>query len=359
MKNNKIFFNSKILYIFFITLSLNIFFCPAVKSDVKSFDINNIDISRPFEINFNKNEVIDEGFKEAFSKLTKLILNSSDQKKVKSTKINEIKGMIESFSIKEEKFINEIYYVNLGVSFNKKKIYNYLEKKNVFPSIPVKKKILFIPIIINESNKELLIFSENEIFKIWNDDIKNFHLIEYILPTEDLEDLRIIKKNYDSIENYNFKEIISKYDLTDNIVALIFKGKKKARILSKINIQKNVVIMNQSFVDLEMNDNDQVKKIVDTLKTTYEDNWKDYNQINTSIKLPLNIKIDNYDILKILNFEKNMTDSDLIYDFFITKFDKNFTYYQIIFNGTPNIFLKNMSEKNYEFDTQNRVWILK
>ena len=359
MKNNKIFFNSKILYIFFITLSLNIFFCPAVKSDVKSFDINNIDISRPFEINFNKNEVIDEGFKEAFSKLTKLILNSSDQKKVKSTKINEIKGMIESFSIKEEKFINEIYYVNLGVSFNKKKIYNYLEKKNVFPSIPVKKKILFIPVIINESNKELLIFSGNEIFKIWNDDIKNFHLIEYILPTEDLEDLRIIKKNYDSIENYNFKEIISKYDLTDNIVALIFKGKKKARILSKINIQKNVVIMNQSFVDLEMNDNDQVKKIVNTLKTIYEDNWKDYNQINTSIKLPLNIKIDNYDILKILNFEKNMTDSDLIYDFFITKFDKNFTYYQIIFNGTPNIFLKNMSEKNYEFDTQNRVWILK
>ena len=359
MKNNKIFFNSKILYIFFITLSLNIFFCPTVKSDVKSFDINNIDISRPFEINFNKNEVIDEGFKEAFYKLTKLILNSSDQKKVKSTKINEIKGMIESFSIKEEKFINEIYYVNLGVSFNKKKIYNYLEKKNVFPSIPVKKKILFIPIIINESNKELLIFSENEIFKIWNDDIKNFHLIEYILPTEDLEDLRIIKKNYDSIENYNFKEIINKYDLTDNIVALIFKGKKETRILSKINIQENVIIMNQSFVDLEMNDNDQVKKIVNTLKTIYEDNWKDYNQINTSIKLPLNIKIDNYDILKILNFEKNMTDSDLIYDFFITKFDKNFTYYQIIFNGTPNIFLKNMSEKNFEFDTQNKVWILK
>ena len=359
MKNNKIFFNSKILYIFFITLSLNIFFCPAVKSDVKSFDINNIDISRPFEINFNKNEVIDKGFKEAFTKLTKLILNSSDQKKVKSTKINEIKGMIESFSIKEEKFINEIYYVNLGVSFNKKKIYNYLEKKNVFPSIPVKKKILFIPIIINESNKELLIFSENEIFKIWNDDIKNFHLIEYILPTEDLEDLRIIKKNYESIENYNFKEIINKYDLTDNIIALIYKGKKETRILSKINIQKNVVIMNQSFVDQEMNDNDQVKKIVDTLKTIYEDNWKDYNQINTSIKLPLNIKIDNYDNQKISNFENDMIDSDLIYDFFITKFDKNFTFYQVIFNGTPNIFLKNMGEKNHEFDTQNRVWILK
>ena len=359
MKNNKIFFNSKNLYIFFITLSLNIFFFSTVKSDVKSFDINNIDISRPFEINFNKNEVIDKGFKEAFSKLTKLILNSSDQKKVKSTKINEIKGMIESFSIKEEKFINEIYYVNLGVSFNKKKIYRYLEKKNVFPSIPVKKKILFIPVIIDENNKDLLIFSENEIYKIWNDDIKNFHLIEYILPTEDLEDLKIIKNKYESIENYDFKEIISKYSLNDNIVALIFKGKKKTRILSKINIQKNIVIMNQSFSSLEINDNDKIRKIVGALKTIYEDNWKDYNKINTSIKLPLNIKIDNDDNLKILDFEKDLTDSDLIHDFFIIKFDKNFTYYQVIFNGTPNIFLKNMSEKNHEFDTQNRVWILK
>ena len=30
--------------------------------------------------------------------------------------------MIETFTIKEEKFVNEIYYVNLGVSFNKKNI---------------------------------------------------------------------------------------------------------------------------------------------------------------------------------------------------------------------------------------------
>ena len=42
--------------------------------------------------------------------------------------------MIESFSIKEEKFVKEIYYMNLGVSFDKKKIYNYLEKKNIFPA---------------------------------------------------------------------------------------------------------------------------------------------------------------------------------------------------------------------------------
>ena len=50
---------------------------------------------------------------------------------------------------------------------------------------------------------------------------------------------------------------------------------------------------------------------------------------------------------------------DLIYDFFIKKFDKDFTYYQVIFNGTPNIFLKTMSDNNYKFETQKNIWILK
>ena len=48
--------------------------------------------------------------------------------------------MIESFTIKEEKFIDQIYYVNLGVTFNKKKVFSYLENNNIFPSIPKKKK---------------------------------------------------------------------------------------------------------------------------------------------------------------------------------------------------------------------------
>ena len=72
--------------------------------------------------------------------------------------LNEIKGMIESFSIKEEKFVNEIYYVNLGVSFNRKKVFSFLERNNIFQSIPLKKKILFINVIIDEEKKQLLIF---------------------------------------------------------------------------------------------------------------------------------------------------------------------------------------------------------
>ena len=59
------------------------------------------------------------------------------------------------------------------------------------------------------------------------------------------------------------------------------------------------------------------------------------------------------------DFEKKLNDSSLIYDHFISKFDKDFVYYRIIYNGTPNNFLKSMSDVGYNFNTQNKFWILK
>ena len=129
------------LYIFHISISKYIF--STTKVQAKAFNIDNVEISKPFEINFNKNKVIDDGFNKAFLKLISLIVDSSNQGLIKDIKLNEIKGMIDSFSIKEEKFIDEVYHVNLGVSFNKKEIFNYLEKEIFFHQYLLKKFYLF------------------------------------------------------------------------------------------------------------------------------------------------------------------------------------------------------------------------
>ena len=356
--NNKI-IHSKILYIFFTFLSLILFFFSTVNLYAKTFNINNIEISKPFEMKFDKNEVINDGFERAFFELISLIVKSKDQIKIDNVNLNEVKGMIESFSIKEEKFIDNVYYVNLDVSFNKKKIFNFLEKNNIFPSALKKKKFLFIPIIIDEKQDDLLIFSKNKIFENWNRVNKSSHLIDYILLTEDLEDISLIKSNYEFIEEYDFKEITDKYFLNDSIIALFFKSKNDVRILSRIKIKDEINIKNQSFTNIDLDDNNQSIKIINDLKTIYEDYWKDMSQINTSIKLPITVKASNLDNLKISKFEKNLDQADLIYNFSISKFDKDFIYYQIIFNGTPNSFLKMMSENNFFFNTQNKIWSLK
>ena len=359
MKINKFNYHYRTKFIFFIFLFLLIFFFSTGKVRAKAFEITDIEISKPFEMGFNKNKVLDEGFQRAFKKLILLVVNSSDQKKMNNVKLNEIKFMIESFSIKEEKFINEIYYLNLGVSFNRKKIFKYLENRNIFPSIPNKKKLLYLPIVIEEDKKNLFIFTNNKIFQEWSQFKENHHLIEYVLPTEDLEDLEMIKKKYENLEQYDFKEVINKYYLNDAIISLIFKNKNKIRILSRISIKNDVYLKNRSFAGLDLNDPNHIKKIIKDLKTDFEDYWKTINLINTSIKLPLRIKIKSSREKQIKFFENVLEETDLIYDFFINKFDNQYIIYEIIYNGSPDVFLKSMTEKKLNFDIQEKDWVLK
>ena len=347
------------VYIFFVFLYVIIFFFSTTKVNSKGFFIDNIEVSKPFELNFNKNRVIDKGFNKAFYELISLLVTSKDREKINLVKLNEIKGMIESFTIKEEKFIDEIYYVKLGVTFNKKKVFNYLTQKNIFPSMPNKIKFLFIPIIIDEKKKDLKIFNDNQIFDEWNNDLKSFHLIEYVLPTEDLEDLNLIKKNYEIIEQYDFKEITKKYFLKNSIITLIFINDNEVRILSRITSKNDVKLNNKTFLGVDLKNFNQRKQIINELKNFYEDGWKKINQINTSIKLPLTIKISTKDNFKISKFERTLSEIDLINNFFIYKFDNNFVYYQIVFNGTPSLFLNLMSDKKYMINTDNKLWILK
>ena len=108
MKFNIKFCNYKKIYIHFCFLALlNIFFSTE-NIQARTLIVNDIEISTPFEINFDKNEIIEKGFTEAFDRLILSITQTKDQKKFKNPSISIIKGLIETFSIKEEKFINEI-----------------------------------------------------------------------------------------------------------------------------------------------------------------------------------------------------------------------------------------------------------
>lgn len=234
-----------------------------------------------------------------------------------------------------------------------------MEKKNIFPTQPIKKNFLFIPIIIDEKKDEFKIYSDNIILKNWSKFFQKNKLITYILPSEDIEDLKIIKNKYDSIENYDFKEIISKYFLDNSIIALIFINNQDLRILSRIKIKEKTIIKKTSFENFDPENEEKISTLIDGLKIMYEDEWKIYNQINTSIKLPLIIKISNNDLQKIISFEKILKDLDLVNNFNIQSINKDFTYYKIIFNGAPSTFIEVMHDKNFKFNTEKKIWVLK
>ena len=353
------FLRIKKVYIFFISLLLFIIIFSTSYLHANSFKVSDIEISSPFELNFNKNRVIDDGFRDSFINLISMITTSGDRNKIKKTPLKELKSMIDSFTISNEKFINNEYFAKLETTFNKKKVLLFLEKKGIFPSTPIRNKVLLIPILIDLEIDRINLFTDNIFYQKWNLDNKKYHLLDYLLPSEDIEDLNNIQRASSFIENYDFKNIIKKYDLEDYIISIVFKNKNEVRVLSKINLKNSLKVNSQTFKITNLNNEKDLMLILEKLKTTYENYWKKNNEINTSIKLPLTVSINSTEYDKILELEKMLNENDLISDFYILKFNNQNTYYKIIYNGSPNIFFNDMNKGNIKLVIENNIWIIK
>ena len=347
------------VYIYFISFSLLIVFFSTTYSNANAFRVSKIEISSPFELNFEKNNVIDKGFHTSFSDLISMITTSGNRKKIKNVSIKEIKGMIDSFTISDEKFINNEYFANLETTFNKKKILKFLENKNIFPSIPQRNKVLLFPILIETKNNNIYLFNNNIFYDKWNEQKNSYDLLDYLLPSEDIEDLIELQKISKDIETYDFSNLINKYDIKDNIILIIYKESNRIRTLSKINLNNSLKIQNKNYPKLDVLNNNDFSNIVENLKQLYEDQWKKNNEINTSIKLPITISINSKKTKKIIELEQVLYSLDLVSDFSILNFNSEIIQYKITYNGTPNIFLNDMREKDLELEMKNNMWILK
>jgi hypothetical protein len=353
------FLKFKKVYIAYISFVLFIIIFSTSFLYANTFKISDVEISSPFELNFNKNRVIDNGFKASFFNLISMITTSGDRDAVKNISLKELKGMIDSFTISDEKFINNEYFAKLETTFNKKKILSFLERKNVFPSIPIKNKVLLIPILADIEQDKIYLFTNNIFYKKWNDKKKNYHLLEYLLPSEDLEDLNTIQNNSNSIENYNFKNLIKKYDIQDYIVLIIFKKKNELRILSKINLKNSMKIDNQKIENFDLENEKSFYIILENLKTIYENYWKKNNEINTSIKLPMTISVKSNEYDKSQELERILSSNDLVSNFYILKFDSQNIFYKIIYNGSPKTFLNDFNKESIDLQIENNVWTVK
>ena len=92
---------------------------------------------------------------------------------------------------------------------------------------------------------------------------------------------------------------------------------------------------------------------------TYEDEWKKINQINRSVKLPINLSISSGNFKKNQEFKKFLSTTDLISNYIIKSFNNTFVNYKIIFNGSPKQFLNIAENQNFKIDTNEQIWKIK
>ncbi len=354
MLNKKL--NKNLFYISFLFFLIFFIKFSTGNALAKIYKITKLEISEPYDLNFNKDKIIDIAFQRAFEKLMLTLTTSEYSYLSKNKDLKTIKTLVDSFSIIDEKFINKKYIAKFEVNFSKKEVLNFFENKNIFPSIPKKKKLFIMPILIDINNNQVSLFSENPFYIDWNKFYEKYYLLEYILPNEDLDDFNLLKKNIENIENYNFEEIISKYELNDYIILILFKNEDNIRVLSRIFLNNNLVLLNKNFENKDLLNDNNLENIIKDLKLSYENNWKKNNIINTSIKLPITISIDSKKYNLIRKFEKKIENFELVSNFYIENFSNKETIYKIIYNGTPNKFIEEFNLEGIKIDLTNNIW---
>lgn len=344
------------IFFFLIVLFINITICKAHSSN---FKVDGVQITEPFNPNFKKEIVVDKAILIAFKKLLSMTIPSDEMYKIPNFNVDEIKNLIDSFNIKDEEFINNSYNATFEINFNKQNSFLFIEKKNIFPSLPIKKKIIIFPILVDTLSKNVNIFYQNPFFDNWNLNREDFHLLNYILPSEDIDVIKTLNDNLENLENFDFSQTIKKYNFNEYIICLIYPQKDNLKVFSKIMFNNKFKISNKSFTYKNITSLETVENLISKIKLQYEDEWKKNNRINRSVKLPINLAMSSSEYKKNEDFENFLSSTDLVSNYSIKNFNNKEINYKIIFNGSPNQFLNIAANKNFLIDTKDQVWKVK
>ena len=136
--------NKKLLIIciiVFLTKTGNVF------SSNSIFDVNNIIITN---YNYqNKEKLLDRAFKDGFYKLTEKILQKKDSDSLKKIGLKEIRQLISSYQIIENKDFNKKNEVKINLSFSRSKINNLFYKNNISYADVSKTDLVIFPVLID------------------------------------------------------------------------------------------------------------------------------------------------------------------------------------------------------------------
>ncbi len=347
------------LYIFFIFLTFNFIEFSTNEVLAKTFVVSKIEVEEKYNLNFNKLKVIDRGFKKAFQDISKMILERKDLDKIRNTQIDDIKKLIENFSILDEKFINQKYKSIIEVEFNRKKLIKFLDSKNITISLPKKIDVFFVPVLVDLETNNFNYLSENIFAKNWQTIEKNYFQITYVMPNEDVEDYLNIKNNLQVIENYNFKKILKKYNSENFIIMIIFKRKNNFKFYSKINFGDKFEILTKNFKDKNIEDERDLSSMILNIKNKYEDNWKSINKMSLSSSVPIRLSVESNNTEKSLKLENALGNLDFVDSYNIEKFDSKMIIYKVYYSSSLKRFLKDIMSYDINIDTSSSNWKIK
>ena len=324
-------------------------------SENNLFNVNNIRLEKKDKT--TNNQLANQAIKKGFNQLISKILLEEDIKKLSNLNFSSIKKLVTYYQISnipdEEKKDEQ---VNFSVTFDKDKIHDLFYQRGILYSRITDKELYVLPIFTKEN--EIYIFSNNQYYENWNKHSK-VDLIEFILPLENIEIIKLINENKKDLINLKLNEIFQEYSKNNLAIIIIQdsgKESKRAYIKSRIqgkNISKNLILKKQNQLLKEFDE-----KIVVDLKKELVSLVKAENLIDIRTPSFLNVKLNLNKKSNLVELNLRMKNIDTIENIFVQEFNNEFMKLRIKYLGKLDKIINQLRRENINLKLINDQWVI-
>ena len=338
--------------IFICCILIILFKTGNVLSDNNIFNVNNIEINK--EISANKEKLVNQAFKKGFKELINRLLLEEDYKKISTTNLNQIKRLVSYYQIKNKKK-RENDNIRFNIFFDKDKIHNFFYKKNILYSDIINTDMIIFPLLIRD--KQYFIYTKNYFYENWNKESSK-DLIQYTLPTENIESIQKIKINRENIHKIDIEDFFKEYNLKNMAFVAININQDNSKIFLNIKtegkkLSKNLLVTNPGLNQEQFNN-----MIIAEIKNIIRDLIKSQNLIDVRIPSFLNAEIKLNNKSNLVEFNDRLKKIDLIDNFYVQELNKDYVLVKIKYLGKINKIIKRLKDQNIDLIMIKGQWEL-
>ena len=340
--------------IFICSILIILFKTETVLSDNNIFNVNNIEINK--ETSKNKEKLISDAFKKAFDELINRLLLEEDYKRISKTNLEQIRKLISYYQIISENENKENNNVKINVFFDKDKMHDFFHGKNILYSDIINTEVILFPLLKKED--QYFIYTQNYFYENWNEE-KSDNLIQYILSTENIENIQRINLNKDNIYKIEVSDFFKEHEKDNIVFANIEVKKDSAEVFLNTRIEGKKINKNLSIKNKEnLNKKEFYREIIFEINNIIRDLIKSQNLIDVRTPSFLNVEIKLNKKSNLVEFSNRLNKIDLIDNFYVQKLSKDYVLVKIKYLGKINKIINKLKDQNINLKMIAGQWQL-
>jgi len=324
-------------------------------SENNLFNVNNIELEKKDKI--TNNRLADMAIKKGFNQLTTRILLEEDIKKLSDLKLSLIKQLVMYYQIIDIPKKNQKEgLVNFSVTFDKAKMHDLFYKRGISYSEILDKELYVLPVLLK--NNEINVFNNNLFYKNWNKFNKN-ELIEFILPLENIEIIKIINDYKNNLININISDLFKEYSNKNSAIIFIENNKTNNKIYIKAIIQGKKISKNLDLKSEKLTIENFYEIVITETKKELTNLVKSKNLIDIRTPSFLNVKFELNKKNNLVKLNSKIKKIDSIENIYVQEFNKDSMKLRIKFLGKLEKIINQLKKEDVRLKLINNQWVIK